>query len=305
MQKVRDIENTAAEYHLNQYQHNIPRFSVYEIETYLEKYDKKRRKAHAENFYHIIWFKKGTGRYFVNFKAYDIDKNTLFFLTKKQMHYFDRNTNYSGTLIQFNEEFLIQNNYDTDFFLKHSLFSNEKPPFCLLNTNDSVILDEYLKLIKDELIDKNEIYQEELLRNYLKVYLIQIQHIWEKYNSINGRQISHQDKRQLKLAKFINLIEENYKKELKVSDYAELMHISSRALSDLTNQLLEKSPSQLIHERIITEAQRMLLETNYTISKIGYHLGFNDDSYFVKYFKKHTSISPLDFRKFNLIEIPE
>lgn len=303
MQKNNEAPTNAAEYHLNQYQYNLPRFSMHEIDNYLKKYDKKRRKAHAVNHYEIIWFKKGSGRYFVNFKAYDIDENTLFFLTKNDIHYFDRNTDYKGVLIRFNEEFLIHNDNDIDFFFKQSLFNNQKQPFCSLNSDDTFILDEYLNLIKKELIDKKESSHEELLRGYLKVFLIQVQYRWTKSNTIDGHTILAEDKKQLQLIKFVNLIEENYKKRLKISDYAVLMQISSRTLSDLTSQLLDKSPSEMIHERIIAEAQRLLLNTNYNINKIGYHLGFDDDSYFVKYYKKHTSVSPLDFRISKLREI--
>ncbi|OXG07101.1 AraC-like DNA-binding protein [Flavobacterium araucananum] len=302
MQKINDTPNKAAEYHLNQYQPDTARFSLYEIENYLKKYDKKRRKVHAENYCQIIWFKKGNGRYFVNFKAYDIDENTLFFLTKNDSHYFDRKTNYSGVLIQFNEEFLSQNNNDIDSFFKQRLFNTGKSPYCLLHTDDTFILDEYLDLIKNELANKKETSHEELLRSYLKVFLIQVQYRWKKSNTIDGRQIAPEDKKQSKLMKFVDLIDENYKRGFKVTDYAGLMQISSRTLSDLTSQLLDKSPSEMIHERIIKEAQRMLLDTTYNISKIGYFLGFDDDSYFVKYFKKHTSLSPLEFRKFNLRE---
>lgn len=303
MQKISDSPNNTAEYHLNQYQHNVPRLSVYEIENYLKKYDKKRRKAHAEKHYQIIWFKKGNGSYFVNFKACDVDENTLFFLTKNDNHYFDRNTNYSGVLIQFNEEFLIQKNKDIAFFSRHILLNNHKQPPCLLTKDDAFILDEYVNLIKNELTDKNENSHEELLRSYLKVFLIQVQYRWEKANTLNGRQISPKDKKQLQLIKFVNLVEENYKKELKVSDYAAFMQMSSRTLFGITSQLLDKSPSEIICERIITEAKRMLLNTNYNISKVGHCLGFDDDSYFVKFFKKYTSISPLDFRRLNLKEI--
>lgn len=300
MENFTDNLNITDEHHLNQYQPNMPRFSVYEIENYLKKYDKKRRKAQSENYYQIIWFKNGNGRYFVDHKGYDVIENTLFFATKEQVHYFDKNTNYSGVLIQFNEQFLIQNNNDADFLLKYDLFKKLKPPYINLDRDDIFVLDEYLSLIKNELNNKSKPYQAELVRNYLKVFLIQLQHKWNKLNTSQGHPILPGDKKQLKLAKFLNLIEDNFKKELNVSEYARLMQISSRTLSDLTSQLLDKSPSELIHERIIDEAQKMLLNTNFTINKIGYNLGFNDDSYFVKYFKKHTTISPLDFRKFHL-----
>lgn len=299
MQNFTDNLNKTDEHHLNQYQPNMPRFSVYEIESYLKKYDKKRRKVHHENYYQIIWFKNGKGRYFVDYKAYDVIANTLFFVTKEQIHYFDKKNNYSGVLIQFNEQFLIENNNDTDFLLKYDLFK-KLTPYINLDRDDVFVLDEYLSLIKNELNNKSKPYQVELLRNYLKVFLIQLQHKWNKLNTSLGHPILPGDKKQLKLAKFLNLIEDNFKKELNVSEYAKLMQISSRTLSELTSQLLDKSPSQLIHERIINEAQKMLLNTDFSINKIGHSLGFNDDSYFVKYFKKHTNISPLDFRKLHL-----
>ena len=93
------------------------------------------------------------------------------------------------------------------------------------------------------------------------------------------------------------MVDENYMKGLAVSEYARSMHISTRSLSDLTNHLLNKTPSQMIMERIILEAQRLLLHSNLNVSQIGYRLGFDDPSYFVKYSKKHTAISPMDFRK--------
>jgi len=297
MQNSSYSPDKAAEYHLNQYQPNTARFSLYEIEDYLKKYDKKRRKAHAGINYQIIWFKKGSGRYFVNSKVYDIDQNTLFLLSKKDLHYFDRNTHYSGVLMQFNEEFLIQNSSDLDFISRHALFNNKQQRVCPLDSNDAFILDEYLRMLKDELSHKNESIQQEFLRWWLKVFLIQVQRRSEKSIAIDMHRMLPEDKKQLKLIKFVNLIEQNYKKGLKVSDYAALLQISHRTLSALTSRLLDKSPSEMIQERITSEAKRMLMENNYTISRIGHHLGFQDDSYFVKYFKKQTDISPLDFRK--------
>jgi AraC-like DNA-binding protein len=63
------------------------------------------------------------------------------------------------------------------------------------------------------------------------------------------------------------------------------------------NQLLNKTPSQMIQERIILEAQRLLVHSELNVNQIGYRLGFDDPSYFLKYFKKHTKMSPSDFRK--------
>ncbi|WP_343557421.1 helix-turn-helix domain-containing protein [Sphingobacterium sp.] len=97
--------------------------------------------------------------------------------------------------------------------------------------------------------------------------------------------------------RFINLIDANYKKSFSVAEYAKLLHLSSRSLSDLTQNQINKTPSQMIHERIILEAQRLLLYSELNVNQVGYRLGFEDPSYFVKYFKKYTSLSPSEFKK--------
>lgn len=53
----------------------------------------------------------------------------------------------------------------------------------------------------------------------------------------------------------------------------------------------------MIHERIILEAQRLLLHSHLNVNQIAYRLGFEDPSYFVKYFRKYTATSPTAFRK--------
>lgn len=53
----------------------------------------------------------------------------------------------------------------------------------------------------------------------------------------------------------------------------------------------------MIQERIIVEAQRMLLYSSLNVNQVSSRLGFDDASYFVKYFKKYTGISPSEFRK--------
>jgi len=170
-------------------------------------------------------------------------------------------------------------------------------PSCCIDSGIDVILGDYLKLIRFELDNPMDFGRDELLRVYLKAFLIQIQRRKnELEKNLDQASFVVNDKR-VQLVKFINLVDENYKKGLTISEYAEQMYISSRTLSDLTNQLLGKSPSIIIQERIVLEAQRLLLHSEMNVNQIAYRLGFDDPSYFVKYFKKHTMVSPSEFRK--------
>lgn len=286
------------EYHLNRHQPDKPQLAIIDLKSHLNTNTCQVSRPHIHSFYQIIWFKKGKGRHFIDFKTYDVFDNAIFFVAKNQVHYFDNNLDYEGVLIHFNELFLMQDQSPTEFFLNCNLFNNPyQQPSCCAGTGIDGILDEYIAQIKHEL-DSNEVFGKEmLLRNFLKSFLIQIQRRKYEFEKSLDQPPQLLDEKQLQLVKFVNLINENYKKGFTIAEYARQLHISSRSLSEFTHQLLNKTPSQMIQERIILEAQRMLLYSELNINQIGYRLGFDDASYFVKYFKKHTSISPSEFRR--------
>lgn len=286
------------EYHLNQHQPDKPQFAMYELGDYLKKHGINAGKAHIHSFYQIIWFKAGKGKHFVDFKEYDVDDNSIFFIAKNQVHYFDANPGYRGILLHFNESFLIQENNEIEYFLKFNLFNNPyQQPSCCVNSRVNYSLDEYLRLIKHELAAKDEFGREELLRTYLKAFLIQVQRRKNELEKNQDQSLFQVGEKRLQLVRFVNLVDKNYKNGMTVTEYAKLLFVSARTLSDLTGQILGKSPSQMIQERIILEAQRMLLHSHLNINQIAFRLGFDDPSYFVKYFKKHTKTSPSEFRR--------
>ena len=192
----------------------------------------------------------------------------------------------------------MQKDTELDFLLKCNLFNNPyQQPSCCVGSGIEDILDQYIRQIMTELQSRDTFGQEELLRVYLKAFLIQVQRRKNEFDQNNRQSYTVVDEKRLQLMEFVNLVNENYNKGCTVSEYARKMHVSTRTLSDLTSQQLNKTPSQMIQERIILEAQRLLLHSNLNVGQVGYRLGFDDPSYFVKYFKKHTNTSPSDFRK--------
>lgn len=288
------------EYHLNKNQPDRPQFAVYDLSDYLEKNGDKASKPHIHSFYQIIWFKKGRGKHFVDFKDYDVSDNALFFIARNQVHYFDRHIDYKGVLIHFNETFLIRHDDEIDFFLKYNISSSPyQRPSCSIDGSTNDILDEYIRQITRELSGREEFGREDLLRSYLKSFLIQIQRRKNGFEKEQGDQnslVAWNEKRG-KLLQFVSLVDEYYNKGLSVGEYARLLLISPRTLSDITHQLLGKTPLRMLQERIILEAQRLLLHSGLNVNQVGYRLGFDDPSYFVKYFKRHAGISPAEFRK--------
>lgn len=295
---AKEKDNVINEYHLNRHQPDKPQFAILDLKNHVKTNQASVTKPHIHSFYQIIWFKHGEGKHFVDFKSYEVFDNAIFFVASNQVHYFDKHTDYEGVLIHFNEAFLVKNEDEMDFFLKCNLFNNPyQQPSCCIGSGIESILNEYLSQIEQEFENEEEFGKELILRNYLKSFLIQIQRRKNEFENSSHQLPELLDDKRLQLIKFVNLISENYNKGFTVSEYARQLHISSRSLSHLTNQLLNKTPSRMIQERIILEAQRMLLYSSLNVNQIGYRLGFDDPSYFVKYFKKHTDVSPSEFRK--------
>lgn len=274
-------------------------FEVIPLTEYLEQQEEKATLPHTQDFYQIIWFKSGSGVYTVDFNEYEVFENAIFFIAKNQVHCFSSLNKSDGFVINFDEAFLVQKDGDVDFFLKCNLFNNPyQIPSCCVGSGWEYKLDEYIAQMQVELSEKKSYGKEELLRLYLKAFLIQVQRRKHQLEEIESgfNPFPVNEKRNL-LVQFVNAVDENFNRNFTVSQYADLLHISSRTLSNLTLQLLQKRPIQVVQERIILEAKRLLLHSELSVKEIADRIGFEDPAYFVRYFKKHTKLSPTNFRK--------
>ena len=287
------------EYHLKPDAPGQMQFEIQSLQDLIQDHKEDMAKPHIHSFYQIIWFKSGNGKHFVDFNEYDVSENTIFFIAKNQVHAFDNFPGYEGFVIHFSEDFLVQKENDVDFFLKCSMFNNPyQIPSCCVGSGNEYKLDEYIVQMQTELKEHAKYGQEELLRLYLKAFLIQVQRRKYELEELNkGLAPFVVDEKRAQLIHFVNLIEENYTKGFPASKYAEMLFVSLRTLSNLTLQLLNKKPSEMIHERIVLVAKRLLLHSELNVNQVADKIGFEDSSYFIRYFKKYTNQSPTAFRK--------
>lgn len=93
------------------------------------------------------------------------------------------------------------------------------------------------------------------------------------------------------------MVEEYYKERHAVKDYIEKLGVSQTTLNQYTLQYAKTTPLKIINDRIILEAKRMLRFSTIRTKQIAFDLGFKDDSYFVKLFKRNVGMSPIEFRQ--------
>ncbi len=99
------------------------------------------------------------------------------------------------------------------------------------------------------------------------------------------------------IRRFNFLVDLHYKTKRKVSDYAEMLYKSPKTLSNLFSIYNQKSPQQIILERIALEAKRLINYTDKQNQEIAYELGFNDPAHFSRFFKKMTQMTPSEYRE--------
>ncbi len=96
---------------------------------------------------------------------------------------------------------------------------------------------------------------------------------------------------------FKDLLEKNYRKLKQVSNYAKKISVTEKRLNQATSKILDKSPKQMIDERVMLEAKRLLAHTTESVKEIGFNLGFDVPTNFIKYFRKHSNSTPVEFRE--------
>lgn len=281
-------------YHLHKDEPNKLQFEIYPLGDYLIRNAEHTQKPHVHSFYQIIWFTSGKGKHYVDFNEYEIEDNTLFFISKGQIHHFDENQ-YEGAIIHFNESFIADNENYVSIFLKHNIFhSFEKEPLFKIKQTDSKELLNIVNQMQTEMWTPNQFAHGEYLKILLHLFLIVIQRFGIRKNC-NG--LSMNNPSHILFVKFRKLIEENYPQIHTVSEYAKLLNISSKSLTNCTKEISHQTPLEIINERIILEARRLLSYSEKNVNEIGFELGFEDPSYFVKFFKRYMQMLPSDYRK--------
>ncbi len=264
------------------------RFTIRKIEELTQNNDLEEG-LHRHDFYLILFISKGSGFHEIDFVNYTINDFSVFLLKPGQIHKLNLKQGSKGFLVQFDKEFSFSGNILSQLLLRKVSHLN----LCQLNSLNFDKLNVILINIFEEYTCKYEDYTD-VVKAYLNIYFIEL--IRHRNSNIEGPKEANQYKQQ-KLEKFLDLIEDNIVKHKQVSKYAEMLNLTVYQLNAITKVSLKKNASDVINEYIILESKRNLLATTQLVSQIAYNLGFEDTSYFIRFFKKHTGYTPENFRQ--------
>ncbi|GGZ75531.1 AraC family transcriptional regulator [Algibacter mikhailovii] len=257
-------------------------------EELLERYSKA---ATQPELYTFIRTKDVQAELLVDSIPYTIAPNSVLALTTVQFFQFISGKDL--VVYQFNREFYCIKDHDQEVSCAGLLFfGNVHIPIIELNEKENRKLHILHEVFLDELETEDTI-QAEMLRMLMARFII----ISTRLLKLKAGFVEPSKNIKVDLLREFNmLVEAHFKTEHSVSFYAEKLFKSPKTLSN-TFAKLNTSPLHIIHERIVLEAKRLLIYTEKTAKEIAYDVGFEDASHLSRLFKKHTNLSPSDFKK--------
>ncbi len=248
---------------------------------------------HRTDFYHILLLKGGVSKHFVDFQTIEFQPVTLLFINKDAVHAFDNVEHLEGKGIVFLDSFFCSNEQDAQF-LHNSLCFNNFSAISRLNvTEDCADLKAVFDLMYEAFQKPSESFHAVFLRNLLHNFLILSERILRKQTDFESLPAGIDMDYTLG---FRNLLNAHFATQKNVGFYAAQLNITENRLYHATQHILGKSPKQIINERLVLEAKRLLVNSAKPVKEISFGLGFEEPTNFNSFFKKNAGVTPGEWR---------
>lgn len=237
---------------------------------------------------------RGKANVEVNLQVYEAGPDTMLLATPFHiLRIYNASDDFLCRFIVFSRSFLTENNANSHFLESFSYFKSGSLPVIYPDHQDAKMLLEIYLLIAQKLGNEAHPYRQEISRSILITLLYEVQFIYERQHVIIKNKQNR--KQELNLL-FQDLVFRHYKEHRNVQFYADALFVSSKHLTDTIKEVTGRTSGEWIEDAVILEAKVLLRNHEISIARIAQNIHFPDQSSFGKYFKKHTGLSPSDYR---------
>ncbi len=230
----------------------------------------------------------------VDFNTYHTHGPALFFISPNQVLTIEDLCAETGYFIYYNRDFYCIQIHDEEVACDGLLYNNiNNMPMTMVPQEEAMYINYLFAQLESEFVAKDSSY-EEMLRTYLKQLLIRATRLWKRQH-LDGA-LTDQNNDPDAFRQFTQLVEAHYKQKHTVADYADLMLVAPKTLTHKFKRMNLPPPNEVIKNRIILEAKRLLVHTAMTAKEIAYELGYDDPAYFSRLFFIKTGDSPSGFK---------
>lgn len=268
-------------------------FSISSLFARQDKIDNQLDMPHYVEFYLIIYITRGTGAHYIDFKPYRYKKGNIIFVSRGQVHAFDVRSDVDGFIIMFTDDFLSRHMIHSDILSMYRLYNYDlHEPVIQPEKTDGKIFRKTIDEMHWEYLLSNSFAKDEILRLLLRLLLLRAERIkrilvpkemnTEWFAMFNA---------------FKNHLEKKFTETRNAKEYAGMMGVSYNHLNTACKSITGNTAKAFIDQFIILETKRRLATSDISVKELTYALGFDEPTNFLKYYKKHTGHSPLQFKK--------
>jgi AraC family transcriptional regulator, transcriptional activator of pobA len=250
---------------------------------------------HKHDSYLLLYITHGGGEHTIDFRSYEATPGSFFLMTPGQVHSWKMKPDTDGYIIFFLKDFYhmqLTKNSLIEFPFFQSLNAN---PLIQLQPNEHSV-EFILKEMNEEFAKPASTTSLRIVRSYLAVLLLKLAQ-YCPCNSPDHNQDAFTNPATQKLRKLEQLIDKHYTTLKQPSEYADLMNMSPSYLNSICKQMIGQTLTELISDRVLLEAKRLLSYSTLTVNEISDQLKFSSTSYFIRFFKKHLNQTPEQFKE--------
>jgi AraC family transcriptional activator of pobA len=245
---------------------------------------------HRHAYYTVVLMEEGAGFHSIDFKGFEIEAPVLIFISPEQVHHFQFTSPSKGWVILFSPKFLHDHGITPSFLEGLGIFfaCDMVPPIPLSRETKNELV-HFLKEIQTHWLASAFPFQMDMIAAWLRLFLL---HCQKNRPAVQNPSDPSQLHGQSKIVtQFKHLIEQHFRMQHKVADYAEQLHITPNYLNDVVKAELQTSAKNIIINRIVLEAERLAVWSDLSAKEVGYALGFEDPAHFNRVFKAQKGVS--------------
>ena len=264
-------------------------FEVNDMAKYYQKWKEPASVPHRHSFYQVIWF-TSAGQHFVDYEVIEHPANTILFIADNQVHHFCNESPNKGFLFHFNDYFIQKSSPVLMDRYAISIFGELGISSIHLEKSQTEKFQAVTDLIIDEVEHKSYNHSDQVFHLF-QVFLMEIERILNAKQNKEERQDDYNI-----VVAFKKLIHQNLDQHLNIETYAAELNTNVKKLTAICKTYLALTPANFVKQRKVLEAKRMLSNQNIAIQNVAFSLGFDQPTYFTKYFKKEVGLTPKEFQ---------
>jgi AraC family transcriptional regulator, transcriptional activator of pobA len=249
-----------------------------------------RREPHRHDYHELIWIRSGSGRHLIDGEPFPIEEGSVTIIGRGQVHVFEEGEDLNGAILRLRDELLPG---DSKRLPAGWMLSGRCGRSVPVPRDRADQLEALLRALDDELKRPTGPESPQLRGHLISVVLLWL----ERWYDASQEERPDPDEAQIKLLRrFVRVLERDYAAHHDAGHYADELRVPPATLSRALTQVTGRGTKELVLDRVMSEAARLLRFTDQTVQQVALRVGYDDPLYFSRAFKRHFRDSPMAYR---------